>query len=465
MLKILLQGEFTSEEILNYLPMNPLSLQRNFRTLNEFLRDSNLPGIKKNGELFSLNLAPKEKKYLFSRIDLFSSDHRTSYLFIKIMLMGFINLEKELDFLGVSRTTINRDFEYVKEKMKNYGISIKYLHGKGSTIEGDIGSIGYPLCQEIMRMLAEKEFLPLKLKHFISEFLMEDMDAFYLEIRKISENLGINLSEFGFYFIYALDVAFYYIENFEITSASLNVKQLEKNEDFLNIKKNISNHKFINEKHHNYLSCCFYNLKNDSFYSGDFKDFCDKFFSKISEHFKLNIEIHHRLKLNIANQLYIGAFKFNNKIVSTYALKKNENDKKIMAFIATVLKDFSFSINYSEIFLLTMELKKIFIMNFLLKKLNILILLDYISNRDLISSIQAKISNISPNLNFKIESPTYYDFILKNEKKSSFDLIISYHPLDPIKGSVVKKINSLNLLNIEEILYQFFIEESLRNSQ
>lgn len=445
--------------------MNPLSLQRNLRALNEFLRDSNLPEVKKNTELFSLTLTSEEKKYLFSKINLFSSDHRTSYLFIKIMLTGFINLEKELDFLGVSRTTINRDFEYVKEKIKTHGLSITHLHGKGNVIEGDMGDIGYPLCQQIMKMLAEKDYLPIKLKQFISGLLMKDINNFYIEIRKISKNLNITLGEYGFYFIYAQEVAFHYIKNFKITPISLKIQSLETDKEFRIIKEKLSEHNFYNETHLNYLVYCFYSIKSNTFYSDDFIIFRDKFFSKISEHFKLDIEIPQRLKLNIANQLYIGAFKFNNRIVSTHALKKNETDKRVINFLISALKEFSFSINYSEIFLLTMEIKKIFIMNFLLKKLNILILLDYISNRDIVSSIQAKISNISPNLNFKIESPIYYDSILKNEKKSNFDLVISYHPLDSIEGSVVKKINSLNLLEIEEILYQFFIEESLNLSQ
>ncbi|MGL4732797.1 MAG: hypothetical protein ACRCWN_03840 [Fusobacteriaceae bacterium] len=203
--------------------MNPLSLQRNLRALNEFLRDSNLPEVKKNTELFSLTLTSEEKKYLFSKINLFSSDHRTSYLFIKIMLMGFINLEKELDFLGVSRTTINRDFEYVKEKIKTHGLSITHLHGKGNVIEGDMGDIGYPLCQQIMKMLAEKDYLPIKLKQFISGLLMKDMNNFYIEIRKISKNLNITLGEYGFYFIYAQEVAFHYIKNFKITPISLKI--------------------------------------------------------------------------------------------------------------------------------------------------------------------------------------------------------------------------------------------------
>lgn len=451
--------------MLNYLPMNPLSLQRNLRALNEFLEDYDFPKIQKKGDFYSLGLSNNQKKELFSKIDVCSSDQRTSYLFIKLMLKGFINLEQELNFLGVSRTTINRDFDYMKEKLGTFGVNIKYIHGKGITLDGGIGDVGFSLCQQIMKMLAERDFLPAKLNEFISGLLKKDMDEFYSNIREICQNLGIPVGEFAFYFIYAQDVAFHHIDDFEIPLTSANVKYIENSEEFINIRKKLSEYSYYNEKHLDYLACCLYNIKNNAFYSGDFKVLCDKFFSEVSTHFKIDTPIHERLKLNMANKLYMGAFKHSNKIISAHALRYTETDRKIINFIISILKKFSFQINYSEIPLLAMDLKKIFIMNFLMKKIDVLVLLDYLDNRDIIHSIQEKISNISPNINFTIEPFIYYDYFLKTQESSSFNLIISSHVLEPVGNSVIKKISSINLLEIEELLYQFFIEESLKISE
>lgn len=130
-LKILSQNEMSIEDMQLYFNVERSSIIKTISQLNLFLESIKLPTIYKVANFYFLKLTPKEIEFLFQNFKTLTFDEKIDYLFIKFISTGFLNLEKEKSILDVSRSTILRSFQVVKDEFSKNGTTYEYSHGKG----------------------------------------------------------------------------------------------------------------------------------------------------------------------------------------------------------------------------------------------------------------------------------------------------------------------------------------------
>ncbi|MGL4789584.1 MAG: hypothetical protein ACRCWZ_07540, partial [Cetobacterium sp.] len=131
LLKILLHGDMHVDEIGKYINLDTNAIERNMQTLNEYLKANNMNVVKKVNNIYSLENKNDGFADFFSKLDVLTSDERIDIYCIRFLLRGYINLEKERQQMGVSRTTAIKDFKRVRELLEKNSIFIESRNSKG----------------------------------------------------------------------------------------------------------------------------------------------------------------------------------------------------------------------------------------------------------------------------------------------------------------------------------------------
>ncbi|MGL4904381.1 MAG: hypothetical protein ACRC34_02640, partial [Cetobacterium sp.] len=84
-LKLLSQGNFSSETLALYVSVEKNSIQKNIVQINEFLKDNKLNTIETKDSQLRLNLTKEEWESIFSRKDFITSVEILDYLFVKFV--------------------------------------------------------------------------------------------------------------------------------------------------------------------------------------------------------------------------------------------------------------------------------------------------------------------------------------------------------------------------------------------
>lgn len=158
-LKVMSQTEISIEDMQLYLNVEKNSIIKTISQLNDFLVSINLPIISKNGNFYFLKLMPHELKFLFENFTTLTVDEKIDYLFIKFISTGFLNLEKEKEILDISRSTILRAFQVVKDNFSKNGTTYEYCHGKGLILKSLSKNDKILFYKKLMKFFIEEDTL------------------------------------------------------------------------------------------------------------------------------------------------------------------------------------------------------------------------------------------------------------------------------------------------------------------
>ncbi|BBA53270.1 hypothetical protein FV113G1_P10710 (plasmid) [Fusobacterium varium] len=454
LLKILTQGRFTTNELLKYLSINPYSLQRNIKSLNNFLETMKISPIQKVENYFYLEITKEENNKILKKLNIYFSPQREDYLFLKILIRGFINLEYEANYLNISRSTIVRDFANVRGVLENYNIKTSYKSNKGIFIESKIPKIHYKLCLVIIKIILERKYIPSRLFDFIPELNFNNIKGQYIKLYKISEHLNIKMGEFIFSSIYSLIILNKYFKNIHILALNKRLQKISTKEDFLILKKYLSQKLDIEENILNYITTIIFDIKYNCINFSFFIPYRNKFLYKLKKYFKIDIEISPKIKKAISAKLFVSSIRYSNKIMHISTFHPNENDKIIINIIEKILSELEITYYYGDILQLLQIIKTLLIENILSKKIKILFLIqEYLTLN--IEEISKKVRKISSNIEFTVKPTLYFEYLGKNI--SNHDLIIS----DYLNMPNINRIKILNSLELETIIYDFCVKKSI----
>ncbi|BBA53277.1 hypothetical protein FV113G1_P10780 (plasmid) [Fusobacterium varium] len=455
LLRILIQGKYTDDELLKYLSINLYSLQRNMKSLNDFLASLKMPQIQKVDNYFYLKITKDEKDRLFKNLNIHFSPYREEYLFFKVLIKGFINLEAEAKFLNVSRSTIVRDFANVRSILEDHHIKTKYRSGKGIFIESEIQEIHNSFSLKIMKIILEITYIPTNLFEFIPELTLENIKIEYQKLYKISEKLNTRMGEFVFSSIYSLIILGKYFKNTYILLLEKRLKKIKDKKEFVILKKYLAENLNTEENILNYITFILYDIKYDRYNFSYFIPYHNKFLSKLKKELKIDIEIPYKIKNAFLTKLFASLIRASNKIIYVSTLHPNADDKIIINIIEKILLDLNVKYYYGDILQLLQITKTLLVENILAKKITILFLIqEYLTLN--IDEILNKIKNISPNIDYEVRSTIYYEY---SEKKiSDYDLIIS----DQLNTSGIHRMKILNSCELENIIHNFCIKKSIK---
>lgn len=158
-LKILSQTEMSVEDMHLYLKVEKNAILKTISQINDFLESIDLPKIEKKEDVFHLILTKKQWEILFNNFNVLTVEERIDYLYIKFIAHGFLNLEKEKEILDLSRSTILRCFQSVKDEFLKNGTRYEYLHGKGLLITELSFSDKKNFHRKLMKLFIEEDIL------------------------------------------------------------------------------------------------------------------------------------------------------------------------------------------------------------------------------------------------------------------------------------------------------------------
>ena len=454
LLRILIQGRYTTDELVKYLSINLFSLQRNMKSLNDFLLSINMPQIQKIDNYFYLKITKDEKDKLFKNLNIYFSPYREEYLFFKILIKGFINLESEARLLSISRSTIVRDFVNVRSILETHHVKMKYRPSKGIFIDSEIQEIYNSFCLKIMKIILEINYTPNNLFEFIPELNIENIKTEYQKLYKISEELNTRMGELVFSSICSLIILGRYFKNAYILLLDKRLRKAKEKKEFIILKKYLEKKLNTEENILNYITFILYDIKYDKYNFSFFIPYHNKFLLKLKKELKIDIEIPYKIKNAFLTKLFASLIRASNKIIYVSPLHPNANDKVIINIIEKILLDLNIKYYYGDILQLLQITKTLLVKNILAKKITILFLIqEYLTLN--IDEILNKIKNISPTIEFEVRSTIYYEYSDKNI--SDYDLVIS----DQLNISGIYRMKILNSCELEDIIHNFCIKKSI----
>lgn len=458
LIKILSQGKFTTEELLNYLDISIHSLKKYIQITNTFLRELQISEIKKENKYYQLNISTENIKKIFSSIKYLSPEQRYDYLLTKLLIKKFINLEMEAKILNVSRSTILRDFKKIKVDIKVYNLKLEYEIKKGLKLVGELELYFEFLCNKITKLILNIEYIPLKLYSFLSDNFLNKSRNYYNIFYSICKELNMRLGDLIFSYLFTVIII---NENMKLTFTkkfSQQIKFVEKNTLFLKIMYILKNYiPLTDQTLILYLSYILYSNKNKFYYIHQSKYIFRKFILNFIKFFGITESIPRNLKQQIISQLLTSQYKYENKIIQPVDISANSDIIFIMQQIKILLNTFNLKFFYGDLLLLTLILVKVLEINILNKKIKILILNNGY-NEFIITEIIKDIKMINKNIDIDIKGVFYYSYN-QEEIKTKYDIIIPTN----FNENKIDNIYNLNSIYIKKIIYNFCIKKTIEN--
>ncbi|MGL4868583.1 MAG: hypothetical protein ACRC4S_08080, partial [Cetobacterium sp.] len=231
LLKVLLHGDMHIDELGKYMKLDANSIERNVTILNRYLREKGMKTVKKMNNIYSLENKDERFSDFFSKLDILSSEQRQNILCTKLLLNGYINLEKEREKLGISRTTAIKDLKVVKEQLLKSDIFLESKNSKGIFIQTDEESkVNRILCENLIRLFVDRDFLCMQRKELLEEVNILDEEKYIKIYKEITDVFKIRKSIIAFYAIYSLALI-------EKHKGFLEIRKKEKNDKEIEIEK------------------------------------------------------------------------------------------------------------------------------------------------------------------------------------------------------------------------------------
>lgn len=451
-LKVLSQNEMSIEDMQLYFNVERSSIVKTILQLNEFLESIQLPTISKIDSLYFLKLTPKELELAFEKFTILTFDEKIDYLFIKFISTGFLNLEKEKEILDISRSTIVRSFQIVKDEFSKNGTIYEYSHGKGLVLKEISFKDKETFYKKLMKLFIEEDILVPARKELLNTIKPFETKERVSQIYSILKNSDISINYFLLSFICSLEICINIFGGFNFIDES-NL-ELDK---FKEIQKNIETFgpDFDNELK---VQLCHF-LTNLYFEKGILEEEittkCFNLIENIKQKFKIEIK-NKDLEKMLFNKLYISFFKYNNKIVKIINVSFNKPHKLILKKLEAILKDFDYELYLVDKFMITYVIRRILIDENFSNIKNILLLFNEVVATDQIV-LKKSLKLSFPNINFDIEATFFHKKnIIQNYK--NYDVIIS----DSNISSNVEVVEYYNTINIHDILEKHSLMSGLK---
>lgn len=422
-LKLLSQHSLTSEELLKYIPINYMTFINNIELINEYLSDLSLPTIKKNNDEYILNLTNYEKNKFYEHCTTYSQNQRCNYLILKLLLEKKLNLEQEKEKLDISRSTIKRDFDKVKEYLLKYEIGVNSVKWQGIYLETNkYENINIICCEILMKFYYEYDMLPKLLKDYLNEI---EVTRYHKIIKKIYDTyslFNLRVGDLSLKYFVALDICFNLLKDFKLPEVEKKLDIICKNKEFEWILSKIKNEGHFNLKYSNYLALGIWNVINKRFNNKESLEYIIKSFK---DYFGIKLSVEEEYYLSLC--LFYGKFKRDNNIYTVRKYKYSQVDKKLLSKINIFLKKNEFEMLYGDKLELLDLIKNIFRRVELDTNKKILIIKKEVNQGNSVN-IKNILTRLYPKFNFNIESPIFLE-IYKKELKN-FDLILSDSIID-----------------------------------
>jgi|GEM_PF-5107715 len=458
LLKVLLHGDIHLDEITKYVDLDINSIERNISVLNEYLREKGIKPIRKKNNIYSLENKDEKFSEFFSKLDILSSRERQDIYCIRLLLDGYINLEKERQAMGISRTTAIKDLKKVREVLEEKGIKVESKNSKGIFIkEVNEGNLYNMLCEKIMKLFIDREFLSKQRKELLEEIdILEEKE--YLKIySQITEKFKLKKSSFSYYSIYTMAI----IERIK-GPINYEVNGIEKHEEFKETLLEIENIKIsieLSSEFKRFLASVVLKVRYNYDLNNALKESYKKFINKIQEIFSLN----DKEKKNIYNQLVpCYSMGYLNKKYGVLWVRKSQNSekcKRLGKIVEEILKELSIDMIYSDILRLTGCITNFFMSEEYVegfKVLNVSRNIDNEYSQRVIESMKV----FYPKISFTTES--FLEFRFKSKEEiDSYNLIISDTESYSIK--TLRKVNTLSLREIQRCFIEYVLDKRFEN--
>ncbi|MGL5000657.1 MAG: hypothetical protein ACRC6J_02915, partial [Cetobacterium sp.] len=305
LLKILLHGDIHIDEIVKYIELDVNSIERNISVLNGYLKEKGLSYVKKINNIYSLESSDTCFADFCSKLDILTSDNRKEIYCIRILLDGYINLEKERQRIGVSRTTAVKDFKAVKEMLQKKDILLESRNSKGIFLKGNNESkITEVLCENLTRLFVDRDFLSMQRKSLLEEVNILDEEICINMYKKLTETFKIRKSVFSFYAIYSMAI----IERYK-GKLVFDKHGLENEKEFEQVmfefeKMEIS--KILSKELKEFVAITLLKTKYYEHLDSTIKKSLVDFVDRIKIEFKMQTSEAEELKISIANYFLMG---------------------------------------------------------------------------------------------------------------------------------------------------------------
>ncbi|MGL4671505.1 hypothetical protein [Cetobacterium sp.] len=457
LLKVLLHGDMHIDELGKYMKLDANSIERNVTILNRYLREKGMKTVKKMNNIYSLENKDERFSDFFSKLDILSSEQRQNILCTKLLLNGYINLEKEREKLGISRTTAIKDLKVVKEQLLKSDIFLESKNSKGIFIQTDEESkVNRILCENLIRLFVDRDFLCMQRKELLEEVNILDEEKYIKIYKEITDVFKIRKSIIAFYAIYSLALIEKHKGFLEIRKKEKNDKEIEieKILEKTNLAKSLSDN--IKEKVAEIV------LKTKCYKSSDsvINKQLNIFIDEVKEKFKMCKLEAKRLEESIANYFIMG---YVDKKYGVLWVRKKPHSlrcQKLANVIESILDKIKLEMMYSDVLRLSGSISNFFLDEQHIKGFKVLSVsrnLDEEQNYKVIKCMK----ELYPGLNF--ESESLLDFRFRSEDNIlSYDLIISDTESYKIKNLV--KVNSLSVKEIQRCFIEYVLDKRFESA-
>ncbi|MGL4510632.1 hypothetical protein [Cetobacterium sp.] len=454
LLKVLLHGDIHLDEITKYVDLDINSIERNINILNEYLHEKGIKPIKKVNNMYSLENRDEKFSEFFSKLDILSSRERQDIYCIRLLLDGYINLEKERQAMGVSRTTAIKDLKKVREFLEKNGINVESRNSKGIFLkEINEGNLYNILCEKIMKLFIDREFLSKQRKELLEEIDILEEEK-YLEIySQITEKFKLKKSSFSYYAIYTMAI----IEKIK-GSINYDLNGIENHKEFnetLLEMENLKTTAMLSSEFKKFLASVVLKIRYSCDLNIDLKKSYESFINKIQELFELNEKERKGLYEQLVNCYAMGYFDKKYGVLWVRKSPNSERCKRLGKIVEETLKDLGIEMIYSDILRLAGCITNFFMLEEYGEGFKVLSVSRNIDNeysQRVINSMKV----FYPKISFTTQS--FLEFRFKDKKEiESYDLIISDTESYSIKN--LRKVNTLSLREIQRCFIEYVLDK------
>ncbi|MCQ8212210.1 hypothetical protein NON08_06680 [Cetobacterium somerae] len=451
-LKVLSQNEMSIDDMQLYFNVERSSIIKTITQLNEFLESIELPIISKFHDIYFLKLTPKELEIVFENFTILTFDEKIDYLFIKFISTGFLNLEREKEILDISRSTILRSFQNVKDEFSKNGSTYEYNHGKGLVLKELSLKDKQNFYKKLMKLFIEEDILVPARKNLLNTIKPFDTKERLSQLYPILKNSNISINYFLLSFICSLEICINIFGGFNfIDKSNLTLDK------FKEIRENIDTFgPEFNEEFKNQLSHFLTNLYLEKgILENSIKSICFNLIESIKLKFKIDIK-NKELEKMLFNKLYLSFFKYNNKIIKIINVSFNKPHKFILNNFESILKDFNYDLYLVDKFMIVYAIRRIIIDENFSNIKNVLLLFNEVAATDQII-FKKSLRVFLPNINFDVEATFFHKKnIIQNHE--NYDIIIS----DSNIVSNVEVVEYYSTINVHDILENHALTSGLK---
>ncbi|WP_432204610.1 hypothetical protein ACQ9ZF_07110 [Cetobacterium somerae] len=457
LLKVLLHGDINIDEIFKYVNLDINSIERNVGVLNEYLEEKGIDPIKKINNIYSLQNRDERFSEFFSKLDILSSRERQDIYCIRLLLNGHINLEKERQLMGVSRTTAIKDLKKVKEELEEKNIKVESKNSKGIFLEEENSkNLSGILCEKIMKLFIDRDFLSKQRKELLEEINILEEEKYLKIYNQVIEKFQLKKSMFSFYAIYSMAI----VEKAK-GNICIDIDDVKSHEDFNKILLKLNEMEFkvkLSDRFKEFLTSVTLKIKYYPQFDVLLKDNYEKFINRIQEIFKLSEKEKKELYRQLISCYTLG---YLDKKYGVLWVRKSPNSsrcKKLGGIVEKVLKDLEIEMIYSDVLRLAGCITNFFMTEEYVEGFKVLSVSRDINN-EYSQRVISCMKVFYPKISFETES--LLEFRFKNKKEiEEYNLIISDTESYSIKN--LRRVNTLSLREIQRCFIEYVLDKRFK---